>query len=48
MKKYAYAVFFDGRCWDIYPSKSNAVNESKHLKKTFPKIKVCVRKVTAP
>lgn len=48
MKKYVYAVFFDGKCWDVYVSKSNAVKESKHMKKLFPKIKVCVRKVTAP
>ena len=48
MKQYVYAVFFDGRCWEVYTSKSNAVKESKHMKKLFPKIKVFVRKVAVP
>lgn len=48
MKQYVYAVFFDGSFWEAYTSKSNAVRESKHMKKMFPKIKVCVRKVAVP
>lgn len=43
-----YTVFFDGRFWDSYCSKSNAEREKIRLKKSFPNVKVIVRKTESP
>lgn len=43
-----YSVFFDGRLWDSYFSKSNADRMKKTLKESFPNVKVIVRKTERP
>lgn len=43
-----YTIFFDGRFWDSYYSKSNAEREKNRLKRSFPNVKVIVRKTERP